>query len=227
MIERNRKKIRLVGLLSLLSGIFVLSYYLSPLVSYEIEARTKFYRHISPIPEGSTASIDAPSGPIDYTRASNWFAGDLSTSFDKPSVNFYTITIEKLGIKDAPVALGGDDLSESLIQYPGTAPPGRKGNSVVFGHSILPRFYDPTDPMAIFSTLNELEEGDEIEIAYDGVQYKYVIDDMFEVKPTDLYILDQEESESTLSLVTCTPPGHPLRPKRLVVKARMVPFNST
>jgi len=35
--------------------------------------------------------------------------------------------------------------------------------------------------------------------------------------------LEQNLSDSFLTLVTCTPPGDPTRPKRLVVKARIVP----
>jgi len=121
------------------------------------------------------------------------------------------------------VAIGGEDLSDSVIQYPGTALPGKRGNSVLFGHSILPQFYDPEDYLAIFSTLPTMEEGNKIEVNFDGITYNYEVVDMFEVRPTDIYILEQNESTPYLSLVTCTPPGHPLRPKRLVVRAKLIP----
>jgi sortase A len=129
-----------------------------------------------------------------------------------------------LGIKKATIAIGGEDLSESLIQYPGTALPGKNGNAVIFGHSILPQFYDPEDYLSIFSTLPTLDEGDEIQLDYDGVVYKYIVENMFEVLPSDIEVLEQDRSDSFLTLVTCVPPGHPLKPKRLVVRARIVPI---
>ena len=46
---------------------------------------------------------------------------------------------------------------------------------------------------------------------------------MFEVKPTDIQILEQSTSESYITLVTCTPPGHPLKPRRLIVRAKLIP----
>jgi LPXTG-site transpeptidase (sortase) family protein len=46
---------------------------------------------------------------------------------------------------------------------------------------------------------------------------------MFEVLPTDIQVLDQDSSDSFLTLVTCVPPGDPRNPKRLIVRARVVP----
>jgi len=86
-----------------------------------------------------------------------------------PKVTFYNISIPKLRIDNAVVAIGGEDLNEHLIQYPGTALPGRRGNAVIFGHSILPRFYDPKRYISIFSLLHTLEMGDPIYVYYDGI----------------------------------------------------------
>ena len=46
---------------------------------------------------------------------------------------------------------------------------------------------------------------------------------MFEVRPTDIGILEQNAGSSYLSLVTCTPMGDPRKPKRLVVRASLIP----
>jgi len=121
------------------------------------------------------------------------------------------------------VAVGGEDLAKSLIQYPGTALPGKIGSTVVFGHSILPQFYNPEDYMAVFSTLPTLDAGDEIYIDYDGITFKYKVESLFEILPTDTQVLDQKLDDSYLYLVTCVPPGHPLKPRRLIVRARVVP----
>jgi sortase A len=133
------------------------------------------------------------------------------------------MSIPKLRIENATVQIGGEDLNQSLIQYPGTALPGRPGNTVVFGHSILPIFYNPKNYIAIFSLLPTLKKGDEITINYDGIAYYYTIEEMFEVGPTDIQVLDQDPSDSFVTLVTCTPPGDPRNPKRLIVRARVIP----
>ena len=46
---------------------------------------------------------------------------------------------------------------------------------------------------------------------------------MFEVMPTDIQVLDQNYSDSFVTLVTCVPPGDPSNPKRLIVRAKVVP----
>ena len=91
----------------------------------------------------------------------------------------------------------------------------------LFSNMVIP-LYNPKNYLAIFSTLNKLEKGDDIFVKYDGITYNYKIEDKFEVRPTDVQILDQYDNETSLSLVTCTPPGHPAKPKRLVVKAGIV-----
>ena len=160
---------------------------------------------------------------VDYTQASNWFQGVNKNDFISSKIEYYTISIPKLKIDSATVAIGGEDLSSHLIQYPGTALPGKHGNSAIFGHSILPIFYDPKNYLAIFSLLPTLKKGDDIYINYDGISYVYRVESMFEVLPTDIQVLDQDSSDSFLTLVTCVPPGDPGQPRRLVVRARVVP----
>jgi sortase A len=204
-----------------MSGVVVLFSTLYPILSYEWESAQKYPVLISPLVDTQTAAFKF-SGR-DYTRVSNWFDDLKLNEFVSDSIFYFTITIPKLTIEGAAVAIGGDDLAESLIQYPGTAPPGKVGNTVIFGHSVLPAFFDPEDYLSIFSTLPTLEEGDEVYIDYDGITYKYEVEDMFEVKPSDIQILEQNSSRSYLTLVTCTPPGHPLKPKRLIVRAKLIP----
>lgn len=211
---------RIAGFLSAAAGAALILYTIMPIISYSLGNGTYFGQYLSPVPEVAKASEN-----IDYTKASNWFPGE-PLEFDGSKVRNYTLSIPKLKISEATVAIGGEDLSESLIQYPGTALPGKKGNAVIFGHSILPQFYNPKDYMAIFSTLPTIKKGDGMSVRYDGISYKFVVEDVFEVKPTDLEILAQNTSDSYLTLVTCTPPGHPLRPKRLIVRAKLEPFGT-
>ena len=89
----------------------------------------------------------------------------------------------------------------------------------------MPQFFDPENYMAIFSTLPTMEKGDEVFVEYDGVSYRYEVENLFEVLPTNLGVLEQGRSDSTISLITCVPPGHPLKPRRLIVRAKIVPFD--
>jgi len=133
---------------------------------------------------------------------------------------FYYLSIPKLNIFRAQVALGGEDLSNSLIQYPGTAEPGQLGTSVIFGHSILRQFYSPTNYLSIFSTIMTLSPGDLIEIEIDGLVYTYDVTDLFEVQPDDTEILRQQHNGRYLKLVTCVPEGTLLR--RGIILARLL-----
>ena len=134
-------------------------------------------------------------------------------------VNTYTLSIPKLKIEDALVTISGDDLHASLVHYGGTGLPGQYGKTVVFGHSTLPQFYSPKSYTSIFSLLPTLKVGDDIEITYDGVTYKYTIFEMVVLDPTDLTVLEQRFDDSYLTLVTCVPPGTYW--KRLNVRAKL------
>jgi len=225
----QRKTIfRISALISGISGIVILVGVIYPIVSYN-STYSKNYQLVSPItgnknPVKGVATNNIPAASTDYTQASSWFPGGAKKEdFSASKVSFYTIDIPKLKIGNATVAIGGEDLSEHIIQYPGTALPGKRGNSVIFGHSILPIFYNPKNYISIFSMLPSLKIGDEILVNYDGISYVYKVEQMFEVMPTDIQVLDQDSSDSFLTLVTCVPPGDPGNPKRLIVRARVVP----
>ena len=203
------------------SGLTILFSTLYPILSYEWEASQKYPILISPLVDEETGDFKFSNG--DSTKLSNWFAPETPKDFITQNVKYYTLTIPKLKIESATVSIGGENLSDSLIQYLGTAVPGKIGNSVIFGHSILPQYFNPKNYLSIFSTLPSLKKGDEIFADYDGVAYKYRIESIFRVKPSDIQILEQNSSDSYISLVTCFPPGHPLKPERLIVRARLVP----
>jgi len=64
-----------------------------------------------------------------------------------------------------------------------------------------------------------LRPKDEVLIDFNQVRYKYVVEQMIEVSPTDISILAQRYDDSYLTLITCVPPGTYLR--RLIVRARL------
>jgi len=197
-----------------------------PILQYQIEYSIKFNQVLSPLSLSgmNSGSILGDSG-TDFTQLQNWFVNDQSNLQNSATQNQktqYTISIPKLKIDQAVVEVGSLDLKKSLIQYPQTALPGQFGSPVVFGHSVLPQFFNPKSYLTIFSTLYKLKQSDQILINFDNIEYKYLVEEMYEVLPTDLSVLEQRFDGRYLTLITCTPPGTYLR--RLVIKARIVDF---
>lgn len=157
---------------------------------------------------------------LDYTDSNTWFPDSHRPAAKAESDFTYSLTIPDLGINNSTVVTTHTDLKKSLIHYPGTALPGDLGNTVIFGHSVLPQFYNPKNYLTIFSTLHTLKKGSEIVITSDNVIYRYVITDMYEVTPENLTPLAQSFDSRRLTLITCTPPGTYLR--RLIVKAELI-----
>lgn len=213
---------RALSLLLLGGGLLLVINAALPILSYEIFSSPGFRKPqlLSPVPAPQVKSFQE-AYPLNLTRASNWFVDEYPGEVSAPSkINYYTVSIPKLGIEKATAEISGEDLSRSLIHYRGTALPGRPGNAVVFGHSILPQFFNPKNYLSIFSTLPTLEKGDEIVINYDGVTYRYAVEQMYEVGPADIEVLEQRYDDSYVTLITCVPPGTYLR--RLVVKGRIL-----
>ena len=223
----QKKVLRISAIVSGISGIIILAGVIFPIVNYNIKYSRNFTELISPLadPGGQVQGLlTNNSGNIsDDTMASNWFTGSKTEDFSLENSESYTITIPKLNIESAKVLIGGEDLSKSLIHYPGTALPGKRGNSVIFGHSILPIFNNPKNYISIFTMLPTLKKGDLVYVNYDGISFMYRVEQMFEVLPTDIQVLDQDKTDSFITLVTCVPPGDPRDPKRLIVRARVVP----
>lgn len=231
--ERKFGPKTVAGLLVIL-GFFFLANAAYPIITYQLLVSPRFSSSfVSPNTEAAIAqSFGAVSGQennvpaetlgtqvdiADLTKASNWFPEE-SVIFDERQTSLYSLSIPKLGIENAKVALG-NDLKSNLVQYPGTAAPGRFGNTVIFGHSVLPQFFNPKNYMTIFSTLPTLRPRDEILVDFNQVRYKYVVEQMIEVVPTDISILAQRYDDSYLTLITCVPPGTYM--KRLIVRSRL------
>ena len=208
----------------ILSGLLLMSWVIYPIASFQFFYQPKYANLLRPVAEADAADNFSDNlyqvvGAAfeDYTRASYWFpkAANFKLSRNQTS---YTLSIPKLNITDAFVDIGGEDLTKSLIQFTGPMP-GEIGNPVVFGHSTLLWFYNPSDYKAIFSKLPDLEINDEIVINSDNVTYTYLVKEMYITSPKDLSVLNQTDKEELLTLVTCVPPGTYL--KRFIVKAKL------
>lgn len=221
-----RRKI-LAGLLFFFGFLLLYSAFW-PMISFQLSYSQQLQPVVSPLSAAfynRSGNVLGQENLADFTQINNWFVGQPTANNSASSVSdsqSYLLSIPKLKIDQAQVVYGHMDLKKSLIQYPQTAFPGQLGNPVIFGHSVLPQFFNPKSYLTIFSTLYKLKPGDEIFVNYDTIKYKYLVDEIFEVKPTDLSVLEQRFDNRYLTLVTCTPPGTYLR--RLIIKAKIAEF---
>lgn len=244
----KRSFLRLLAPISITLGSLLMTSALWPILSYFLftspELQTNklatalpnvpIIRQTQTIPQAQAATMDTIKPKIiqdnlDYTNLTSWFGeGEQTTALIAGATNEeekeYKISIPSVGVYNAIVKTGGTNLDNNLIQYPGTGLPGEYGAPVIFGHSILRQFYNPSEKnsrryMSIFSKIMTLKAGDKIEIEYDGIKYTYSVIKKVEVKPEDTYILEQEFSAKQLKLVTCVPEGTYLR--RGVVLAQL------
>ncbi len=244
-----------VGLpaLLLIIGVGLVGSAVAPITQYYVVTRTQLAESLqAPIPEADVLDVVSSqntrsggssvfaadnsrlgeaAGPrvldqqLSYLNLAQWFPDTSADALENGSDEYYTIDIPKVDVQDAKVKIGGTNLDNSLIQYPGTADPGELGSPVIFGHSVLRQFYNPSTEndrryISIFSYIMTLEDGDDIYVTHDGVRYHYKVRSKTEVKPEDTYILGQRRDSRLLKLVTCTPEGTYLR--RGVVTAELV-----
>lgn len=137
--------------------------------------------------------------------------------------DFFYLSIPKLKIEEAVVETNSTNLSPetSLGHYKGSALPGNTGNAFIYGHSVLPWFFNPSNYRTIFSTLGDLNKGDEIQISYNNKILTYRVESKEILSPELVKPLENWKpdflNDSTITLMTCWPAG--TRTNRLIVKA--------
>lgn len=187
-------------------------------------------------------------GPTIYTTVTYWFSDggeSYQNDYELPTssrsfanieelVSFVdtaeapvrdSIVIPRINV-DAPLVFIEDYSNDAILEaikdgvghYPGTALPGRIGNSFLTGHSSY-YWWNGGEYNQIFALLHNLEAGDLIYVYYQGDKFIYQMQDSIVVNPNDVHVLDQTDTP-TLSLMTCTPIGTNLR--RLVVRADLI-----
>jgi LPXTG-site transpeptidase (sortase) family protein len=139
---------------------------------------------------------------------------------------FFSLKVDKLKIVNGKIETNSFNMNPDkyLGHYAGTALPGEVGNVFLYGHSVVPFFFNPDNYKTIFSNLHKLENNDVIEVEYNGKSYKYKVFEKQILSPEEVNPLATLTpaylNEKTLSLMTCTPPGTTL--KRLIVGAKQL-----
>lgn len=238
MVPRSKKGVKnTAGIASILIGIALAFYFFFPVLSYQMFLANTFAEaNIEvPVPKYMVASKTNNFGSLitegihaltsNFNDARTWYpqltnqvAGEVQA---KPDNQFdqYSLSIPKLGIDNAVVSTVDYDLSKHLVQYYGTPNPTEKGTAVIFGHSTIPAWFDPHNYKAIFATLHTIKIGDQVVIGIKDFQYKYKIFSITITDPTDVTMFSQNNDNSYITIVTCTPPGTTW--KRLVVRASL------
>lgn len=125
------------------------------------------------------------------------------------------IKIDKINVK-LPIKnyFKEEEIWSSVGHIPGTTNPGEAGNCVIAGHRARAKG-------RLFNRLDELELGDIISITYNSNSFEYKVSEIKIVEPTDVSVLNSNNDEFSLTLITC----HPVRvlSHRLIVKAILIP----
>ena len=109
-------------------------------------------------------------------------------------------------------------LTQGVAHAAGTILPGEIGNSFLFSHSSV-NFYEASRYNSVFYLLNKLEEGDLIYIYVKGEKLEFTVIDKGLYNPSAVNFLKSTGQGSTLTLMTCWPPGTTF--KRLIITARL------
>lgn len=110
-------------------------------------------------------------------------------------------------------------LEEGVIHYATTSDPGETGNGAIFGHSSN-NILNKGKYKFAFVLLNRLENGDVFYVQKDGKRYAYKVYKKTVVTPEEVSVLGAQEKPSTMSLITCDPPGTSIN--RLVVVGEQI-----
>lgn len=174
----------------------------------------------SPIPEGQ---------PFDSSQGKNTLFGQLTggnkVEMISPVSAQFGLVIPKIQANVAIVPnvdAGNPDaylpvLRQGVAHAAGTTFPGAGGNVYLFAHS-TDAFWNVGRYNAVFYLLKELENGDEINVFFQGVRHMYRVVDKITVDPSEVRYLTETTPYEQLTLQTCWPPGTTL--KRLLVIAR-------
>ncbi|HAS73195.1 MAG TPA: class C sortase [Clostridiales bacterium UBA8960] len=139
-----------------------------------------------------------------------------SSTTSKPSTSSQAGVIGKIKISKIdlvmPILLGASEknLNRGAAVISGTSGFGEIGNVGVAAHR--GRSYG-----LFFNRLDELENGDIIEVTANNKIYKYTVYKIHIVEPTDMSVLYRNKKDKVLTLVTCDPIVNPTH--RLIVHA--------
>ena len=163
-----------------------------------------------------------------FTRPNTNSPGSQTVAPITPVDNMLGLVIPKIGA-NAKIIPNVDPynsreyqiaLTKGVAHAKGTVLPGNVGNSFIFSHSSV-NFLEASRYNSIFYLLHNLETGDEIEAYVEGQKFVYRVTGKQMVAAGDVSFITKKTTESTLTLMTCWPPGTTF--KRLIITATLTP----
>lgn len=155
---------------------------------------------------GGNAQIIQSSGGTGEINAGSSITNEQATDF--------TITLPALGIGPLKVTNPDDPFTHDGLLVPlkqGVGHlfgnPGGGGKILIYGHSSSYP-WDVSPYTKIFRQINKLNPGDEVDIEFNGQQYKYTVTYEQVVAATDMSAYQDDGTGEDLILYTCWPPDN-------------------
>ena len=215
IFKQRMKTLYLTGLIVLAAGI----------AGYGVLNYDALLRVYTPT-QSQAATPIIPIKPV--VAATDTHVIPVPTPLPAPSIPENTLSTPSVNIS-SPITWDVDfdektvqsNLTNGVVHFKGTAKPGQKGFVVITGHSSnFPWIKGQYN--TIFAPLHKVQAGESILINYQNKEYTYKITRVYQVKPSDLNVL-QAGNNSGIRLITCTPIGTSLR--RLIVEAEQITPN--
>jgi sortase A len=142
--------------------------------------------------------------------------GSQDSPDDETEIDGNRVLIPVTGV-NSPIVEGENDssLNKGTWHRPNTGNPEDGGNMVLTGHRFQ---YLPPNNLTFYH-LDKVEEGDQIIVYWNEIEYDYVVTETFIVEPDSVEI-EEDSAYPLLTLYTCTPLL--TADKRLVVRAEPI-----
>lgn len=216
--------IRTIGNFFVLSSILGMFLTFGPAVKNEVVYRYERYKGVKYVVSDTPETISITPTPTDKDTFKDVLGRKKEIKILTPTDTDFGIIIPKIAANSrvVPNVEAGDHdsymeaLKIGVAHAKGTYFPGQEGNIYLFAHS-TDNFWNVGRYNAVFYLLKELEEGDEIDIYYQGVRHIYLVQEKQIVEPSEVSFLTIPTQTEQLTLQTCYPPGTTL--KRLIITA--------
>ncbi|MEV5030146.1 class D sortase [Paenibacillus sp. LPE1-1-1.1] len=177
-------------------------------VTAEQQAQQQYEELTELFNEESAAVADEPtSTPTTAPSAAP------TASASQKIIPIATIKIDKIKLK-LPVLEGATqkNMKSAAAHLKETTAIGQVGNAAIAGHRMRSKG-------KLFNRLGELEVGDKIVVDTKEKSYTYTVYKVSVVKPTDVSVLNYNNKDKLLTLITCDPIVNPTH--RLIIHAKL------
>lgn len=183
------------------------------------EQAQRQYEHLTDLFNEESASLaaadeteetDAPEAATPAVEAS---AAPSATPSSAKLSPIATISIESIKLK-LPVLEGATqkNMKSAAAHLTETTEIGQVGNAAIAGHRMRAKG-------RLFNRLGDVEIGDQIVVETKGETYTYTVYNVSVVEPTDVSVLNYNDKDKLLTLITCDPIINPTH--RLIIHAKM------